>query len=477
MSNMFFHSTNFRNGNSSDINNWDTSNVVNMSNMFQRAYSFNQPIGNWNTSKVTNMSGMIAYGGAFNQDIGSWDVSSVTNFNDMFLDHTGFQNGGSSSINNWQIKTTGSVTMNRMFGSLGLNQFSSRFNQPIGNWNTSAVTDMSNMFVHNIYFNQDLSNWNVSKVTSFSNMFYNATAFNNGGSDNIDNWTFSTTSNINMNGMFGGSNTTNSCKFNRYIGSWNTERVTNMGIMFHHNTAFNQDIGSWDTSSVTNMGQMFRYANSFNQDIGSWDTGLVTSMSEMFSMPTFQGTFNNGGSDSINNWDVSNVTNFSSMFYRCPFNQPIGNWTINTTSSVNMQNMFIQNPFNQDISSWNTSKVTNMSGMFFGLTSFNQDIGSWDTSSVTNMSSMLYNADAFDQDISNWDINQVSNFTSFMILATGLSTTNYDALLIGWESQSPITGISVNFGGSKYTSGSAAATSRQSLVDNFNWTIVDGGPV
>ena len=36
--------------------------------------------------------------------------------------------------------------------------------------------------------------------------------------------------------------------------------------------------------------------------------------------------------------------------------------------------------------------------------------------------------------------------------------TNYDALLIGWEAQSVQSGITINFGSSKYTGGGAAAT-------------------
>ena len=54
-----------------------------------------------------------------------------------------------------------------------------------------------------------------------------------------------------------------------------------------------------------------------------------------------------------------------------------------------MSNMF-RNAFNQDISTWDVSNVTNMTGMFLGVTPFNQDIRAWDVSNVTNMNYMFY---------------------------------------------------------------------------------------
>ena len=50
-----------------------------------------------------------------------------------------------------------------------------RFNQPIGNWDVSNVTNMASMFEWAISFNQDISQWNVKKVKdhNHNSMYYN----------------------------------------------------------------------------------------------------------------------------------------------------------------------------------------------------------------------------------------------------------------------------------------------------------------
>jgi len=89
-------------------------------------------------------------------------------------------------------------------------------------------------------FNQDIGNWDVSSVTDMAFMFREADAFN------------------------------------QDIGNWDVSSVENMEAMFYGASAFNQDISRWDVSSVGQMGQMFKNAVSFDANILDWKTTAIT---------------------------------------------------------------------------------------------------------------------------------------------------------------------------------------------------------
>ena len=79
--------------------------------------------------------------------------------------------------------------------------------------------------------------------------------------------------------------------------------------------------------------------------------------------------------------------------------------------------------------------------------------------------------------LGSWDVAHISDFTNaFLDAAKPLDTTTYDSLLIGWASQNLQSNVSLNMGGSQYSSG-AAATAKETLVNTYSWTITDGGQV
>ena len=455
------------------IGNWNVSSVTNFDLLFFGASKFNQPIGDWILS--SNPSTMFAtFLGAslFNQNIGNWDVSNVTSMFRMFQNATAFNNGGLADINNWTIRSLG--------------------------------TSMGEMFSGASAFNQNIGAWNISNVTDFSWMFSNATAFNNGGSDDIDNWTFSTTSNINMSGMFGGTNTTLSCKFNRYIGSWNTERVTNMSSMFANNTAFNQDIGAWNVSNVTNFTNFMAGKSAANYSAANLDS-IYNGWSSRPVQPNINISFGSiaytsqsqAGKDILtnapNNWvitdgsvafqytaDVSIAGTSGVGFFQLPLVSDgntinsIVDWGDGTTSAVTAFNdvdtlhdynvttgaagiktitisgLFSGWQFNdggdklkmRNLSSWGALKISVEAG-FYGCT--NMTATATDVPVITSTSLAKYfEATKFNGELNYWDVSGVSNFSRMFRIAS-----QFNQPLDLWD-MSNATDLRTMFGGSLF---------------------------
>jgi surface protein len=318
---------------------------------------------------------MFTFAYNFNQPIGNWNTSNVTNMAGMFasLDYYWPPHKFNQPIGNWDVSHV--TNMAGMFGDAAY------FNQPLNNWNTSNVTNMGNMFARAYAFDQPIGNWNVSQVTDMFMMFAYS-HFN----QNINSWNVGNV--IDMRGMFW-----TTSNFNQPLNSWNVSHVTMMGSMFR-DAVFNQPIGSWNMTNVTETNGMFWGNYQFNQPINSWNVSHITNMGLMFAYSVFN--------QPIGNWDVSSVTDMSGMFWgNYHFDQAIGNWDVSHVT--NMATMFDASVFNHPIESWNVSNVTDMGQMFWANGSFNQPLNNWDVSHVTNMDHMFRNS-VFNQPLNNWNL-------------------------------------------------------------------------
>jgi surface protein len=127
------------------------------------------------------------------------------------------------------------------------------FNQPLGDWDVSALINARWVFERAYSFNQPLNNWDVSKVTDMHYMFSHTRAFN------------------------------------QTLSLWDVSAVTNMFGMFAHAKAFNSPLFNsplnWGNrlSGGPSLAQMFQGALLFNQDLrSSWNISAITDNQNMW---------------------------------------------------------------------------------------------------------------------------------------------------------------------------------------------------
>ena len=496
MSGMFYNATSAQSS-LSQIYKWDTSNVTSFENMFRGATSFNQDIKNWGVQTATTFNSMFEGATAFNKDIRFWSPkvtlpvptftnmfknASTFNANVLWNTQTGFNNEtplGTFWTSNAAITDSNLSTAVAQYAS---NQADAvALYGEIGEWNTTAVTNMSNIFKdQNITY--DISGWDTQNVTTFEGAFQNAT------------------------------------NFNAQIGKWNTSKATTMKNMFNGATSFNQDIATWVVDKVTDMEGMFQGATSFNKtlkyqiDLSNFyfniyrlsgttkqylkestsSTGNFTSTTTLSDAAIFSHNISGDiqymrivggradGTDprkivqlyqntlsaiNLNTFNTNVNASTTQANYLSPNGTPTwsnengfqvfgGGWLSGETSTsdaVWKMDVSVVNGYY-----WDTSSVTKftsmfngatqfnnggasgtipinwkinnragvdvvMSSMFKSATSFNQNISTWDVTRVRSFANMFEGATAFNQDISNWDPVRVNDMSRMFKNATAFN--------------------------------------------------------
>ncbi len=433
----------------------DLSGVTNMNNAFNQIEGFSSNISGWEVNPITSMVGTFKDINTIDPKINGWDISNVTDMTDMFSGVTIPMLTYDEILIGWSARgmlQTG-ITFN---GGNSQYCIASAQRQQLIDDHQWTITDGGTICNATDF----ITRWAVSSnnetitIPTVSTLTYNYSV----------NWGDGTTD-INVTGNATHTYTTPGQYLVSISGTFPRIRFNNAG---------DKDkivaIEQWGNNSWTNMREAFYGCSNLVIDAPDVpDLSDVTNLSFMFHSAT---SLVSG----LENWDVRTIVNMSSMFEGASqFNGAIGNW--NTRNAKNMSRMFFgATAFNQNIGNWNVAKATNMSFMFTFASNFNQDIGNWNVGKVTNMSLMLNNASSFDQNLGNWDISSVTNMSN-MFFNSQLSTKNYDATLIGWntldtgETQIP-TNVIFRAGESKYC---VAAAQRQDLIDTFGWTILDGG--
>ena len=154
------------------IGDWDTLSLINIRDMFLGASEFNQPLGGWDTSSVRNMMGVFKHANSFDQDLSDWNFSAVQFTGDGFLHGTaiseikkGLIHESFASNPNWAYDWRQYVVIDDSNFHAAINLWFDNQAEAnatyghISDWNTSAVTDMSNAFDGRTTFNEDIGRW------------------------------------------------------------------------------------------------------------------------------------------------------------------------------------------------------------------------------------------------------------------------------------------------------------------------------
>ena len=159
---------------------------------------------------------------------------------------------------------------------------------------------------------------------------------------------------------------------------------------------------------INNLSNLFNGCSQMTSiDMSNCNTSNVTNMSNMLYSCSKLSTL------TLGNIDTSNVTNMSNMFYNCASLKNIDLSNKNLSNVINMTNMFTycNGLTNINFSNTNTVKVTTMQGMFMNCTSLeNINMSDLNTSNVGNVMQMFANCIKLSSlDLRNCDTSKMSS--------------------------------------------------------------------
>ncbi|MFT8926908.1 MAG: BspA family leucine-rich repeat surface protein [Bifidobacterium sp.] len=405
-----------------DISHFRTRNTTTMVEMF---HYFGDSAADGVRLKHIDMS----YGGFADQskpNVGAWDTSSVVNTSNMFRYVYYVE---SIDVTGWDLSQKTNIVLNNMFE----NAQRLKTLTGLGTWKTDGVSSTASMFVNwatqvttfteadVLDLGADTTNgyWNVSRLTAANNMFAGANKIR---SIDVTGWDLSAAnarSTISTASMF-----QNTSMLSKIVGiaSWKTGGVRYMNTMFQgwcSNAAacagvtldlHAQGADVWDMSTVESTFAMFSGATYVTQvNVTGWQTVKVTTMANMFDATTRLCVI-----PGISGLKTNAVTNVSAMFYR---------WAQDATCAGVTLDLHAQAG-----GVWDMSKVTTAAAMFKEATRVEGlDVAGWTFPTLSGTNGGVTLAEMFRS------TTMLSSFTGIETWdTTGVWSTSY--MFAGWAS-------------------------------------------
>lgn len=490
---------------------WDTSNVTRTIGCFYQQTLFNQPLDQWNVSNVTDMSYMFDGAEAFNQNINTQHKVLVTNDDVLPMKLTLIDTWGAG----WQeqafwvdgqlvypdgtpydfrtilvgvtlktrdengeliiVQDNNGVPIDNLKLNSSIDPFGSVDSSAVGPFDLKEIEFTGSPSAE--YFittgDEHYQDMKIIIESTDESRPFNYTIEGRPAENKTDE------------SIGAISNFTPSKEIVKSAISWDMSSVVDTYAMFVNAHSFDKPIDRWDTNSLSDTRFMFLGATSYNKPMNTKSrvrllrnkksTNAVENdivfndfttekeaikfaydAMKVYGRTSFEMGFNGSTfsirildkldtleEDSTGTFSVGCLSEFEETLFGDLAKDSIDGFSTWNTSSISLlSSMFSRaRSFNQEISNWNITNVTSLSNLFQQADSYNQPMSTkivnkgkegeyvaWNTANVVNFAATFKDAHSFDQDIENWD---VRNGTSFFDMFMG--ATNFNHHIQDWN--------------------------------------------
>ena len=357
---------------------WDTSNVTEMCEMFYNCSYLEEIIGieNWNTSSLEDLTYTFMYCKSLTSlNLSGWNTNNVTLADETFSNCTKLEE---LDIKNWDLSNADVDCLSGIFYVSELDPDSNLYDSNFKPYLKTITCNNANTISLIAPYLPDRKTCDEAGVmtTNVTGLNITTLASKNWGTPNsmlVAKYTFDKSVEENLIPTF--NNNFNYAIKDEYLD-------TNQNIVTR---SIYSDADFTSCRFVKSVDGKVQQRPSLLTVEYLKITDKVTSLFELF-----RGCYNLTKVDTTG-WDTSNVTTMQNTFYNCG------------RLETNLNNL-------------NTSKVTNMNGMFsYAATDAVQGLEDLDVSKVTNFGFMFYGATSTELDLSKWDM---SSATTFYVMFT-----------------------------------------------------------